>query len=76
MFYKDKLICGIQIKPTTYETSNSYAVAIARYCNEGKNFNYRDKFDVPTITITSETNGEITSHYEKLRLDRLYKELP
>jgi ferredoxin-like protein FixX len=76
MFYHDKLICGIQIKPTTYETSNAPAVARARYCNKGKNYEYMVKFSAPVITLTSETNGIITSYKEKLKLDKFDRELP
>lgn len=75
MFYKDKLICGIQIKPTSYEISDAEYIRRAKRCNEEKNLRYTDKFNVPVITLTSETNGIITSYSERLKLDAFNRKL-
>ena len=71
MYYKDNLICGIQIKPHSYETSDSPAVAKARWSNKNKNIEYTLKFHVPVFTITSKSNGEILSHNELMNLHKL-----
>lgn len=74
MFYDNKIICGIQIKPTSYLTSNAEYIIRAKKCNEYKNFKYSEKYNIPVITLTSEINGIITSHSERLILDKFYRE--
>jgi len=75
MYYKDKLICGLQIKPTSYLTSDFEYIRRAHRCNDEKNLKYQQKFGVPVITITSEMSGIPTSHLEMLKLNKFDREL-
>ena len=70
MFYHDKLLCGIQIKPTSYLTSDAEYVERAKRYNEEKNIRYTEKYGVPVITITSDLNGSITSNTEIVKLHK------
>jgi len=71
MYYKNRLLCGIQIKPTSYLTSDAEYIRRAKRCNEEKNNRYEEKFGVPVITITSEANGNITSNTEIVKLHKI-----
>jgi len=71
MYHADKLLCGIQIKPTSYLTSDAEYIRRAKRCNIEKNERYEEKFGVPVITITSETNGNITSNTEIVKLHKI-----
>lgn len=75
MFYNGKLLCGIQIKPSSYENSDAEYIRRAKRCNAEKNAKYTEIFNVPVITLTSETNGIITSYSERIKLDKFYREL-
>jgi hypothetical protein len=71
MYFDNSLICGIQIKPTSYNTSNADYILRARFINRKKNEKYEQKFDVPVFTITSDSNGGITSGKEFANLMNL-----
>lgn len=74
MFYKGKLLCGIQIKPSSYETSDAEYIARAKRCNGEKNAKYEEIFNVPVVTLTSNLNGVITSNTEILKLNKFDRE--
>lgn len=61
-FFNDKLLCGIQIKPTSYNISDADYILRAKQTNVLKNELYEKTFNVPVVTITSEISGNITSH--------------
>ena len=58
VYKKNKLICGIQIKPKSY-TWNAPYIQSAKRANEKKNASYTEQFKVPVITIISDTKGTI-----------------
>jgi len=67
----ENLLCGLQIKPSSYDSSNADYILRAKYANEEKNSKYEQKFNVPVFTITSTSNGAITSGREFAKLIRL-----
>jgi len=71
-FHNAALIVGIQIKPTSYDTSDEDFVRDARKINFFKNLDYEEKFGVGVVTITSEYDGIPTSYKELLKLHKLY----
>ena len=75
MLHENKLVCGIQVKPTSYLISDADYIRRAKKYNGEKNQKYSEKFGVPVITLTSETNGIITSNTEILKLHKFYQEL-
>ena len=74
IYYNNKLLCGIQIKPPSYETSNAEYILRAKKCNKEKNTKYKEKFGVEVITLISGIDGIITSYTERLKLDNFYRE--
>ena len=72
MFHGNKLLCGIQIKPSSYNESNANHLIRARKTNEIRNKNYQHSFNVPVVTLTSKMNGDITSIEERMVLDSYY----
>jgi len=61
MFDNNKLLCGLQIKPSSYDSSDADYLVRARKNNEEKNRKYEQKFNVPVFTITASSSGAITS---------------
>ena len=58
VFKQDALICGIQIKPNSYNRSTAPYVRLAKAANKRKNRNYSDQFGVPVFDIFYE-RGQI-----------------
>jgi len=71
MYFEETLVCGIQIKPTSYYTSDADYIFFAKQTNKKKNEEYEQKHGVPVFTITSSSNGVITSGREFAELMRL-----
>ncbi len=53
-----EIICGLQIKPTSY-TFNTPYLNRAKSANLRKNTEYSERFDKPVFDIISKSNGEI-----------------
>ncbi|GHT57138.1 hypothetical protein FACS18945_0680 [Bacteroidia bacterium] len=51
LFKNDVLICGIQIKPSSYNNSRAPYVLNAKAANRRKNSNYSITFDVPVFNV-------------------------
>ena len=66
----DKLLCGIQIKPSSYDRSNASYVRNAKAANKRKNDNYYNRFHVPVFDIIYEKgqilNSQVLKSIEKL----------
>lgn len=73
MFHDNVLILGIQIKPTSYNTSDEDFIRDARKINFFKNLNYEEKFGVGVLTITAELDGIPTSYKELNKLHKIYE---
>lgn len=52
------LICGIQIKPKSYDADKPY-LRKAKYANKKKNDRYSDEFGKPVLYVFSKLSGEI-----------------
>lgn len=61
VYFEGVLICGIQVKPTTYLIAKSIEVEETKILNKEKNLLYRDKREVPVIYIYSSKAGEVES---------------
>lgn len=59
VFYNDKLICAIQIKPLSYFKGNAQYLFHARNANQRKNLEYTSEKQVPVFNVSSKTSGEI-----------------
>jgi hypothetical protein len=58
LYYKAKLICGIQIKPKSYTYNKPYILK-AKAANKNKNVKYTEEYDVEVLDIISSQNGTI-----------------
>lgn len=72
VYYNNELICGLQIKPTSYNESNANYIMQAKKTNLEKNLKYIEIYNVPVITITSDIYGNITSNDTIQELHELY----
>jgi hypothetical protein len=70
LYNGDKLLCGIQIKPSSYNKSNAPYVLKAKAANKRKNDNYNTKFQVPVFDLIYEKgqilNSQILESIKKL----------
>jgi len=58
LFNGDVLVCGIQIKPSSYDRSNAPYVRNAKTANKRKNENYSKRFGAPVFDVFFE-KGQI-----------------
>lgn len=58
LYQQNKLICGLQIKPTSYMGKAPY-LQTARKANQKKNEQYQKKFGVVVLNILANVNGAI-----------------
>lgn len=65
------LICGIQIKPVSYDNNNEY-LNKAKSANKEKNFKYFIDKHVPVITILSNQNGSIQYNDGQKKFNEFY----
>lgn len=61
LYNGDKLLCGIQIKPASYERSNAPYVRNAKEANKRKNDNYYVKFGAHVFDVICERGQIINS---------------
>lgn len=61
LYYDGKILCGIQVKPPTYQSDTPY-LQKAKELNENKNHKYFKEFNRPVIYIYSEQNGIIVNN--------------
>ena len=73
VYYDSNLVCGIQIKPISYEESNAEHLQRARRNNLMKNEKYTEKFGVPVVNIISELNGAVSSNKGFIMLNKIYR---
>lgn len=74
VYLNEVLLCGLQIKPQSYEYDNSY-VNLAREANKKKNKEYFDLKGVPVLDVISHSAGDILNHEVIWELVRLKKQL-
>ncbi len=64
-----RLLCGLQVKPVSYATSQATYVVNARAANKRKNAHYFEKFGVPVFDVLYEKgqiiNGDISSEISR-----------
>jgi hypothetical protein len=58
LYFKDKLVCGIQIKPPSYLRHTSY-IDKARQGNQRKNKEYHQRFGRPVVDVIATNHGHI-----------------
>jgi len=71
MYFDDKLMCGIQIKPNSYLNSNEDYVLEAKKYNEERNGIYSKLFGVSVFTLYSDMSGYITPSTEFEELQKI-----
>lgn len=59
--YRTQLICGLQIKPTSYQGKAPY-IQRAKRANHKKHQHYVARYGKPVVTIMAERNGKIINH--------------
>lgn len=60
LYNAEKLLCGIQVKPASYQKSNASYVLNAKAANKRKNEKYHKRYGVPVIDVIYE-KGQITN---------------
>lgn len=60
LYFQEKLICGIQIKPTSYAKDTAY-LRIAKYANRKKNALYSKEFGAVVFDVLAKKSGEISN---------------
>lgn len=59
LFYKEILLCAIQIKPISYKIGSSAEIMKAKKANEYKNAMYKEKFNKEVIYVYSNSKGNV-----------------
>lgn len=73
VFCNGKLICAIQIKPSSYFNGNAPYLINARSANQRKNSLYTSEKKIPVFNVSSKTSGEIQNVDVITEINKLIK---